>query len=80
MVNNQIIDKLNLSNSTHVFVPYLSVYNRKYTNEANLEKLKEFFRKKHSKKCSFLVKSLIVYQQKSDKDVFKPFMEIPLKE
>ncbi len=77
-VKDKIVKGLDLTESKRAFVPHLTIYKRKFINKANIEKIQQIVKSKLPKKQSFTVSSLVVYEQKTDKAPFKPYMEIPL--
>ena len=78
-VKQKIVDALNLTDEKRKFVPHLTILKRKYMNKTNIEKVHQIVKNKLPDKYSYTVTSIVVYQQKTDKSAFLPYMEIPLK-
>jgi len=77
-VKNKIVNALKLTEEKRRFVPHLTILKRKYMNKTNIEKVHQIVKNKLPDKQSYIVTSLVVYQQKTDNAAFQPFMEIPL--
>ena len=77
-VKGKIVNALNLTEEKRKFVPHLTILKRKYMNRTNIEKVQQIVKNKLPAKQIFTVSSLVVYQQKTDKAAFLPYMEIPL--
>lgn len=80
-INNvkiKIVNALKLTEEKREFVPHLTILKRKYMNKTNIEKVHQIVKNKLPAKHRYSVTSLVVYQQKTDRGAFLPYMEIPL--
>ena len=80
IVHQKLIDGLKLCYVSNTFAPHLAIYTKKYINKINIEKIKKISRSILPEKEIFNVTSIVVYQQKTDKDPYVPYMQIPLME